>query len=98
MFAADGGKMLLGYLETAFSMMSHGPCRDCEVTLNINIKYYIVMNITKINVQNKYLFSDIDIKILSILFIEVFSCDSKLTTSVVCLYCSTCVRTCVNKT
>ena len=72
MFAAAGGKMLFVYLETAFSMMSHRPCRDCEVTLNINIKYYIVMNITKINVQNKYLFSDIDIKILSIFCIEVF--------------------------
>ena len=75
MFAAAGGKILLGYLDTASSMMSHGPCRDCEVTLNINIKYYIVMNITKINVQNKYLFSDIDIKILSIFCIEVFCCE-----------------------
>ena len=56
------------------------------------------MNITKINVQNKYLFSDIDIKILSIFCIEVFSCDSKLTSSVVRLYLSTCVCTFVNKT
>ena len=75
MFAAAGGKMLLGYLDTSFSMMSHGPCRDCEVTLNIDIKYYNVMNITKINVQNKYLFSDIDIKILSIFCIEDFCCE-----------------------